>query len=119
MSTNGARDKFTWSKSKFMVKKDLHRWSTQEQRVTMSSEKRKAHGDWIDATILDDKDTRGAYLASFSGVMPPVTTTFRAYKRKRVDAAHPVKDVILQGETERIEFEGSTTNEGDDDHCQY
>ena len=116
MSTNGARDKLTWSESKFTVKKDLHRWST---RVTMSSEKRKAHGDWIDATILDDKDTRAAYLTSFSGVMPPVTTTFRAYKRKRVDAAHHVKDVILQGETERIEFEGSTTNEGNDDHCQY
>lgn len=85
----------------------------------MSSEKRKTHGDWIDATILDDKDTRGAYLASFSGVMPPATTTFRAYKRKRADAVHPVKDVILQGETERIEFEGSTANEGNDDHCQY
>jgi len=85
----------------------------------MSSEKRKASRDWIEATIFDGKDLRGAYLASFSGITPPVTTAFRAYKRKRTDTSHPVKDVILQGETERIEFEGSTTNEGNDDHCQY
>jgi hypothetical protein len=85
----------------------------------MSGEKRKAVGDWIEATVLNDKESRGPYLASFSGVTPPVTTTFREYKRKRTEATQRVKDVILQGETERIEFEGRTTNEGNDDHCQY
>ena len=66
----------------------------------MSGEKRKAAGDWIEATILNEKESRGPYLASFSGVTPPVTTTFREYKRKRTDATQPVKDVILQGETD-------------------
>jgi hypothetical protein len=85
----------------------------------MSGQKRKAAGDWVEATILNDKESRGPYLVSFSGVTPPVTTTFREYKRKRTEATQRVKDVILQGETERIEFEGRTTNEGNDDHCQY
>jgi len=85
----------------------------------MAGEKRKASGDWIEATILDDKDSRGAFLASFSGVTPPLTTTFRAYKRKRKDNPQQAKDVILQGETERIEFEGRTVNEDNNDHCQY
>jgi len=86
----------------------------------MSGEKRKAAGEWIEPTIIiNEKGSRGPYLASFSSVIPPVTTTFREYKQKRTDAVQPVKDVILQGETERIEFEGRTTNEGNDDHCQY
>ena len=87
--------------------------------MKMSGEKRKAPRDWIEATILDDRESRGSYLVSFSGVTPPVSTTFREYKRKRTDPVHTVKDVILQGETERIEYEGRTVNQENDDHCQY
>jgi len=84
----------------------------------MSGEKRKAAGDWIEATILNDKESRGLYLASFSGITAPVTTTFREYKRKRTNATQPVKDVILQGETERIEFEGRTIAKDNVDSSQ-
>ena len=81
------------------------------------SVKRKAPEEWVKATVVGDQDTRGAYLAGFSGVLPPLSTTFREYKRKRA-GNDDVKDIILQGETERIEFEGRT--KGDDiDTCQY
>lgn len=84
----------------------------------MSREKRKAADEWTEATLLQDADRRGVYLASFAGVIPPPTTTFREYKRKRKDRGDE-KDVILQGETERIEFEGRTTSTDNDDTCQY
>ena len=79
----------------------------------MGSEKRKATHEWTDVTVLREEGRRGLYLAAFSGVIPPNTTIFREYKRKRGDNY----DVILHGETERIEFEGRTTTQ--DDHCQY
>lgn len=84
----------------------------------MSGEKRKAPDEWVKARILKAEDgSRGAYLANFSGVLPPDNTTFREFKRKRVDD-RPIKDVILQGETERIEYEGRTRGENADDNCQ-
>jgi hypothetical protein len=84
----------------------------------MSSEKRKAADDWIEGGIIEENGGRGVYLATFSGVIPPKTTTFREYKRKREDHGR-AKDIILQGETERIEFEGRTKQKDDDDNCQY
>ena len=84
----------------------------------MSGEKRKAANDWIEATVIDEIEGRGAYLATFSGVIPPSTTTFREFKRKRKND-QGTKDVILQGETERIEFEGRTNGKDNDDNCQY
>src|SRR5579859_1019441 len=84
---------------------------------SMSSEKRKAPDDWVQVRVLDDKDSRGVYLASFSGVQPPDSLTFREFKRKRT--AEGVKDVIVQGETERIEFEGRSVAEEEGDNCQY
>jgi len=83
----------------------------------MSGEKRKHEDDWIEATVIDENERRGAYLATFSGVIPPATTTFREFKRKRKNDQGP-KDVILQGETERIEFEGRTEGKENDDICQ-
>lgn len=84
------------------------------------SEKRKAADDWIEANILEeDNGRRGVYLATFSGVIPPKTTKFREYKRKRTDDKNS-KDIILQGETERIEFEGRTqTSNSDGNNCRY
>ena len=84
----------------------------------MSGEKRKAADDWIDATVIDESEGRWAYLAAFSGVIPPTTATFREFKRKRKND-QSTRDVILQGETERIEFEGRTNGKDDDDNCQY
>jgi len=83
----------------------------------MASEKRKLPDEWIKATVLSEEGSRGAYLATFSGVLPSETTTFREFKRKRT-ADRAVKDVILQGETERIEFEGRTVGTEDADTCQ-
>ena len=83
----------------------------------MGGDKRKAADDWIEATCIEEGGRRGAYLASFSGVLPPETTTFREYKRKRPDDSK-MKDVILQGETERIEFEGRTVSNDNGDNCQ-
>lgn len=83
----------------------------------MASEKRKLPDEWIKATVLSDDGSRGTYLARFSGVVPPETTTFREFKRKRTDDGG-TKDVILQGETERIEFEGRTVGTDDSDNCQ-
>jgi hypothetical protein len=83
----------------------------------MASEKRKLPDEWIKATVLSEEGSRGAYLATFSGVLPSETTTFREFKRKRTDD-RAVKDVILQGETERIEFEGRTVGTEDTDTCQ-
>jgi len=87
-------------------------------KVQMSPEKRKGADEWTDATLVQDDDRRGVYLASFSGVRPPLTTTFREYKRIRKDRRDE-KDVILQGETERIEFEGKTKSKDNDDTCKY
>jgi A49-like RNA polymerase I associated factor len=84
----------------------------------MSSEKRKAPHEWVDASIMEEDGLRGVYLANFSGVVPPETITFREYKRKRGDIP-AAKDVILQGETERIEFEGRTRGDDLADNCQY
>ena len=84
----------------------------------MSPEKRKGTDEWTNATLFQDGDRRGVYLASFSGVRPPPTTTFREYKRIRKDRRDE-KDVILQGETERIEFEGRTKSKDNDDTCKY
>jgi A49-like RNA polymerase I associated factor len=84
----------------------------------MGSEKRKATDAWTEATLLKDDHRRGIYIASFSGVIPPPETTFREYKRIRKDRKDE-KDVILQGETERIEFEGRTKSKDNDDTCQY
>jgi hypothetical protein len=84
----------------------------------MGSEKRKATDAWTEATLLKDDNRRGIYLASFAGVIPPPETTFREYKRIRKDRKDE-KDVILQGETERIEFEGRTKSNDNDDTCQY
>ena len=84
----------------------------------MAGDKRKMQDEWIKAALLTDERLRGAYLASFSGVLPPETTTFREFKRKRTDD-RAAKDVILQGETERIEFEGRTVGTEDTDSCQY
>lgn len=84
----------------------------------MSGEKRKAVDDWIEATVIDGSERRGAYVATFSGVIPPTTTTFREFKRKRKND-QGTKDIILQGETERIEFEGRTNGKDNDDGCQY
>jgi hypothetical protein len=100
---------------------DLHQETQNYTRGTasrMSKEKRKLPDDWIEATIIDDSKLRGAYLANFSGVVPSETTTFREFKRKRNDDKR-VKDVILQGETERIEFEGKTRTVDDGDNCQF
>jgi hypothetical protein len=103
---------------------DLHQFnlvgseSLRPLLLAMSKEKRKVPDDWIEATILDDSKLRGAYLANFSGVLPSEKTTFREYKRKRNDDQR-AKDVILQGETERIEFEGKTKGTEDADNCQY
>lgn len=83
----------------------------------MGNEKRNADDNWIEATLIEDEGLRGAYLASFSGVLPPGTTTFQEYKRKRIED-RSVVDVILQGETERIEFEGRTINDDSGDNCQ-
>jgi hypothetical protein len=55
-------------------------------------------------------------LAEFSGVLPPDSTTFREYKRQRT--GKDKRNIILQGETERIEYEGFTGGE-DDETCQY
>jgi len=84
----------------------------------MSAEKRKAEDDWIEATVIDGTERRGAYLATFSGVIPPTTTTFREFKRKRTNEQGTM-DVILQGETERIEYEGRTKGKENEDNCQY
>jgi len=84
----------------------------------MGSEKRKAADAWTEATLVQDDSRRGIYLSSFSGVIPPPETTFREYKRIRNDRGDE-KDVILQGETERIEFEGRTKSKNNDDSCQY
>lgn len=84
----------------------------------MAGEKSKVPDEWIKAALLTEEGSRGAYLASFSGVLPPETTTFREFKRKRTDD-RPAKDVILQGETERIEFQGKTVGNDDTDTCQY
>jgi hypothetical protein len=84
----------------------------------MSSEKRKAADDWIEAMVIEENRGRGVYLATFSGVIPPKTATFREYKRKREDYGR-AKDIILQGETERIEFEGRTKQKDGGDSCQY
>ena len=84
----------------------------------MSGEKRKHEDDWIEATVIDGNERRGAYLATFSGVIPPTTTTFREFKRKRTND-QGTKDVILQGETERIEYEGRTKGKENEDNCQY
>jgi A49-like RNA polymerase I associated factor len=84
----------------------------------MSSEKRKAADAWTEATLIKDDDRRAIYLASFSGVIPPPETTFREFKRIRKDRKDE-NDVILQGETERIEFEGRTKSKDNDDNCQY
>jgi hypothetical protein len=104
---------YGWSKLfKVKIKKKDRRQSFQ----VMATDKRKAPDDWIEAAVIDDTGLRGAYLASFSGVIPPETTTFREYKRKR-NSDQNVKDIILQGETERIEFEGRT-KAADLDNCQ-
>ena len=85
----------------------------------MSTEKRKAPDEWLKPTFLNvDETTRGVYLARFSGVVPPDSTTFREYKRKRT-GDRSLKDVILQGETERIEYEGRTRGDNVDESCQY
>lgn len=84
----------------------------------MASEKRKAPDEWIKVSLFAEEGSRGAYLATFSGVLPPESTTFREFKRKRTNDA-AAKDVILQGETERIEFEGRTIGNEDTDTCQY
>jgi A49-like RNA polymerase I associated factor len=82
------------------------------------SDKRKVPEGWVDATVVEEEGRRGAYLAEFSGVLPPDSTMFREYKRQRTGNEKP-KDVILQGETERIEFEGRTRGDDDIDTCQY
>jgi hypothetical protein len=110
---------FRWSGLQFAVRKDLHFDDCADfDWPRMSGEKRKAADDWIEATIVDESGRRGAYLAAFSGVIPPTTTTFREFKRKRNDNQGP-KDIILQGETERIEFEGRTNGKNSEDSCQY
>ena len=83
----------------------------------MVKEKRKHSNDWIETTILHGEGLRGSYLASFSGIIPPDAVTFREYKRKRPED-RPIKDVILQGETERIEFEGRTRRPDNVDECR-
>jgi hypothetical protein len=124
-STCLTRDSTAWTELKLSKKKIFRLVTSKFTRKplrpllpAMSKEKRKAPDDWIEATILDDSKLRGAYLASFSGVLPSEKTTFREYKRKRNDD-HRAKDVILQGETERIEFEGKTKGNEDGDNCQY
>ena len=97
---------------------DLHRDFEKLYLVDMASEKRKAPDEWIKVSLLSEEGSRGVYLGSFSGVLPPESTTFRVFKRKRTDDA-AAKDVILQGETERIEFEGRTVGNDDIDTCQY
>ena len=84
----------------------------------MSNEKRKVNKDWVDATLIEADGLRGSYIAQFSGVVPPSTTTFREYKRKR-SKIDDDKDAILQGETERIEFEGRTKEDDNTITCQY
>ena len=82
------------------------------------SDKRKFPEGWVDATVVGDEGRRGAYLAEFSGVLPPDSTIFREYKRQRT-GNEKTKDVIVHGETERIEFEGRTRGGDDIDTCQF
>ena len=84
----------------------------------MSGQKRKASEDWIESKVVDTEGRRGVYLASFSGVVPPEKTTFREYKRQRT-GGQTKDDVILQGETERIEFEGRSRVKGNLESSQY
>ena len=113
------RDFIRWSGLELAVRKDLHVDDCADfDWPRMSGEKRKAANDWIEATAVDESGRRGAYLATFSGVIPPTTTTFREFKRKRKND-QGTKDIILQGETERIEFEGRTNGKDNEDNCQY
>lgn len=84
----------------------------------MSSQKRKASEDWVESRLVDSEGRRAVYLATFSGIVPPEKTTFREYKRQRTGGQTKV-DVILQGETERIEFEGRGRVKGNVESLQY
>jgi hypothetical protein len=92
--------------------------------VAMRGEKRKLSSfredEWIKGKLNSAEDGREtAFLTVFSGVLPPTATKFRQYKRKRGKAAVN-DDVIIQGETERIEFEGHTAGDhNEEDFCQY
>jgi hypothetical protein len=88
-------------------------------------EKRKLsfwEDEWITGKVKSGEEVRGrAYLAAFSGVVPPEETTFRQYERKNAGAADDAttrEDFILQGETERIEFVGHTQVQDTDDFSQ-
>jgi hypothetical protein len=87
-------------------------------------EKRKSsfwEDEWITGKVKSGDEVRGrAYLAAFSGVVPPQEITFRQYERKNAGAADATtrEDVILQGETERIEFVGHTQAQDTDDFSQ-
>ena len=105
-----------------MVEIQIHVWKRSSLEIVvhvMSGEKRKAPAEWVQPTIMRaDEQAKGAYLARFSGVVPPESTGFREYKRKKLDD-RPIKDVILQGETERMEYEGKTRGDNVEDACQY
>ena len=84
----------------------------------MSSQKRKMSEDWIESKLIDNEGRRSLYLASFSGVVPPEKTAFREYKRQRT-GGQSKEDFVLQGETERIEFEGRSRVKGNLESSQY
>ena len=84
----------------------------------MAGKRKAADDEWIEAVHLGREKGRRPYIATFSGVVPAESTVFREFKRKRGGTQPAADDVILQGETERIEYEGRSNRTLEQDNCE-